>query len=162
VSPAHGVILMVVITILLALLVLLSVQMPVFEWYTPSGPEPVIIIRAIYHENEDNVLNYDSQVILFHNGTVPIGNDGIRAVFFKNGEELSCRIETFNGHLFIPTHHYGAQYMWGSGCSGSAWNPGEKIGIDFTDRTFKPGDLVQVDIINKTTGKVFSRHNFTA
>jgi hypothetical protein len=162
VSQTHGTILMVVLTILLALLVLLLFRMPAFDWYTPLGPEPIIIITAIYHHNENNVLNYDSRVILRHNGTEPFENDEIRAVFFRNGEEVPCRIETLNGHRFIPTRHYGVQYMWGSGCQGNAWNPGEKIGIDFTDRTFMPGDLVQVDIIKRATDAVVSRHNFTA
>jgi hypothetical protein len=162
VSQTHGTILMVVLTILLALLVLLLLWMPTFEWYTPHGPEPIIIITAIYHHNENNALNYDSRVILRHNGTKLFENDEIWAEFFRNGEKVPCHIETLNGHRFISTHHYGVERMWGTGCSTNAWNPGEKVGIDFTDRTFMPGDLVQVDIIKRATDAVVSRHNFTA
>jgi len=34
--------------------------------------------------------------------------------------------------------------------------------IDFTDGTFHPGDLVQIDIIDTTTKVVISRHSHRA
>jgi len=164
VSHTQAVILLIAITILLALLVLLMLRFPEFSWNAPSEPPEIIIITSVYHVSDrpPNAMNYDSRVILRHNGTERLENDALAAAFYRNEEPVNCRIETLNGHLFISTRHYGVEVMWGSGCSGTYWNPGEKTGIDFTDGTFRPGDRVRVDVIEKSTGNVVSRHTFTA
>jgi len=69
-------------------------------------------------------------------------------------------ISTMNGHDFISTSHTGIQWMGGSGCSGETWNPREQIAIDFSDGTFHPGDLIQIDVIDKITNTTISMHVF--
>jgi hypothetical protein len=39
--------------------------------------------------------------------------------------------------------------MWGAGCSDQYWDPGELLGLDLTDGTFRPGDEVRVDIYSR-------------
>lgn len=152
---------MVALTVLMAALILLFLWLPAFTWQTPAEPPAIIEIQLICHTDE-SILNYDSRVILRHNGTERIVNDDVRAVFYRNDLPVACNIETLNGYRFISTHHYGVQLMGGSGCSGLYWNPGEKTWIDFTDGTFHPGDQVQVDIIDKISDLVISRHHFPA
>jgi len=162
---AQATILMVAITVLLALLVYLLFRMPPLDWAAPlSSPPPLFVITSIIHESDRPPygINYDSRVILYHNGTVRFENDDLKAVFYRNGAPVACSIETLNGHLFIGTHHTGVEKMWGFGCSSPYWNPGERIGIDLTDGTFRPGDRVRVDIIQKSTARVVSRHTVTA
>ena len=67
-----------------------------------------------------------------------------------------------NGHDFISTSQFGVQWMGGAGCSGNHWAPDEMIAIDFTDDTFRPGDTVQVDIMDNTTSQPISRHVYHA
>ena len=62
-------------------------------------------------------------------------------------------------HEFIQTHHYGVQTMNGEG---SRWYPGRPITIDFTDGTFRPGDVVCVEIYSNTDGRLISADTYTA
>jgi hypothetical protein len=158
-SHTTAAILLIAITIILAALVLLMFRMPVFEW---AKPPSFLEIQKIYHVNEEGVLNYDSRVLLYHHGTGSLKNDDLKAVFYRNGETLPCRIMTLNGHNFISTVHIGVQTIGGMGCSGTSWDPREKIMIDFTDGTFHPGDLVRVDILGKPLGNLISSHTYPA
>jgi hypothetical protein len=158
ISPAIGTILLVAITIILALFILLLFWIPPLTFDFSPVPS-IIVITTIQNTDEiTNQLNYDSRVILLHRGTLTYPNKNLKAKFFKNGQLVNANIETMNGHDFISTSHVGVQYMGGSGCSGTTWEPGEKIVIDFTDGTFRPGDNVQVDITDIITGKTLSRH----
>jgi hypothetical protein len=153
---------MVVITIVLALLVLLLFHMPSLNYDMSPIPQ-IFIITAIYDVDEiTGLLNYDSRVILMHSGTLNYPNGNLKAKFLKNGQPVSCVIDTMNGHDFISTSHFGVQWMGGAGCSGNFWTPGEMIAIDFTDNTFRPGDTVQVDIMDNTTSQTISRHVYHA
>jgi hypothetical protein len=40
--------------------------------------------------------------------------------------------------------------------------PGERVALDFNDKTFHPGDLVTAEIYDTKTGNIISRHSFTA
>ena len=154
-----GIILLVAITFLLALLVLLMVQIQPFAG---NREIPAIFtITAIQGVDEiTGRLNYDSRMLLLHTGTADYPNRNLKAEIVKNGKPLSCSITTMNGHDFISTSHTGVQWMGGLGCSGETWSPSERISIDFSDGTFHPGDLVQIDIIDKVTGLTISRHEF--
>jgi len=150
---------MVSITILLALLVYLMFQIPNMEMYkTPSYLE----IKKVYSTNEGGVMNFDSRVLLFHRGTERLENDRLTASFFRNGQKLECRISTLNGHNFISTVHIGIQTMGGSGCTGTWWEPGEQIMIDFTDGTFHPGDTIRFDVHKKPSGTLISSYTSVA
>lgn len=149
---------MVAIVVLLAALVILMFHLPDFS--NPILPPPSFLeISGVYHTDEHGILNYDSRVILLHNGTERLDNAGLRAEFFRNGMKIPAVIETLNGNLFISTHHYGVQTLGGLGCSGLYWYPKEKIAIDFTDNTFHPGDTIRVDIFQKETGVLVSCHS---
>jgi hypothetical protein len=154
-----GVILLVAITFLLALLVLLMIQMQPFALNMETEIPKIFTITSIKSVDElTGQLNYDSRVLLLHTGKADIQNKNLKARFLKNGQPVSCTIATLNGHDFISTSHTGVQWMGGSGCSGATWSPGEQICIDFSDGTFRPGDRVQMDIIDKITNITISRH----
>jgi hypothetical protein len=158
VSQLIGIILMVGLVILLAALLMLLIQLPSFNLQEITRTPSFIEIRRFYYESELGYLNYDSRVILFHNGTEKLENSKLWAEFYRNGIKLPVVIETLNGYDFISTHHQGIQTMGGLGCSGTAWNPGEKISLDFTDGTFHPGDQVRVDIFTRPSGALISRY----
>lgn len=154
-----AVILLVAITIILAAIVALLFHMPQFNFeYAPS----IFEITRVYHTDEHGALNYDSRVILLHNGTVRFENDSLNATFFRNGNILPCEISTFNGYNFVSTHHHGIQTMGGAGCSGTYWEPRAKIVIDFADNTFRPGDRIRVDVYSKISKRLISRNYYTA
>jgi hypothetical protein len=160
-SDSFGVILMVAVTILLALLILLMINIQPFAWNMENKIPEIFTITAV--ESVDEItghLNFDSRVILLHTGQIAYQNRNLTARFFKNELPVSSSIITMNGHDFISTSHYSVQWMGGSGCSGETWNPGERICIDFADGTFHPGDRVQVDILDKNRNIVISRHTF--
>ncbi len=158
-SHSIAVILMVSITILLALLVYLIFQIPNMEMYKPPS---FLEIKKVYCMNEAGIMNYDSRVLLYHHGSEPLENDLLTASFFRNGQKLGCRISTLNGHNFIPTVHIGIQTMGGSGCTGTWWEPGEQIMIDFTDGTFHPGDNIRFEVNKKPSGVLISSYNHIA
>jgi hypothetical protein len=158
-SHTTAVLFMVGITILLAALVVLLFQIPAMDFL--GQQLPVFEIRSVDSTDEiTGTLNYDSRVRFVHNGTENYQNDRMKAVFFKNGGQWSCVIETLSGAHFIPSHHHGVQWMGGSGCSGTLFTPGEQVVIDFTDGTFRPGDTVRMDIMDKDTERILSTHSF--
>ena len=158
-SHTIAVILMVTITILLALLAYLMFQMPNMEIYKPPS---FLEIKKVYSTNEAGTINYDSRVLLYHHGTERLENDRLKASFFRNNQKLDCRISTMNGHNFIPTVHIGIQTMGGSGCTGTWWEPGEQIMIDFTDGTFHPGDNIRFEVYQKPSGALISSYTHIA
>lgn len=158
-SQTTATILLIAITIILAALVLLMFHMPPLFWEKPPS---FLEIQKIYFTNEQGILNYDSRVLLMHHGTASLVNNNLTASFYRNGEQVPCRISTMNGHNFISTVHIGVQTMGGLGCSGTTWEPGEKIIIDLTDETFHPGDSVRVDIFQKPADTLISSYIYFA
>ena len=162
ISRPTATLLLVAITLLLAVLVLLLFQLPQFDiGLQPSHPS-FLEIKSIGHITEHGVINFDSRVTLYHNGTISYKNDQLYPVFYRNSKRVPCVIETLNGYQFIQTHHFGVQTMAGLGCSGDTWNPNEKIAIDFTDGTFRPCDLVTVEVYLRPSDVLISRHSRTA
>jgi hypothetical protein len=156
-----GVILLVAITCLLALLVLLMVQFQPFTLNMEKEIPAIFTITSIQGVDEiTGHMRYDSRMILLHTGTTDYQNRNLRAGILKNSVRVSCTISTMNGHDFISTSHTGVQWMGGSGCSGETWSPREQIAIDFSDGTFHPGDIVQIDVIDTITNITISRHAF--
>ncbi len=151
-----------IVLILAALVLLLAPGLP--EWnLSIFTPEPSFIeIKVIHHQSETGAMIYDSRVILYHNGTLMYANNDLYAVFYKNQQKLPCIVETLNGHLFIPTHHFGVQTLAGAGCQGTYWSPKEKIALDFSDGTFHPGDKVTVEIYQKPKCTLISRYSTMA
>lgn len=163
-SQTTGSLVCVGITILLALMVLLAIQIPdlsVSLTAIENEPPAIFVVTGVIHESEEGVENLDSRVVLLHNGSESYPNRDLWARMYRNDELLDCRIETLNGHDFISTRHDGVQYLSGSGCRSDAWNPGERILIDFTDGTFRPGDLVTAEVLGPD-GILLSRHSYIA
>jgi hypothetical protein len=161
ISPVVADILMVGIVMILAIFVLLLFHLPSFYYIEPEISSD-LQIKGVYHVNEYGYLNYDSRVILINNGIEAHENGALYAEFYRNGEKVSCNIETMNGYDFISSHHYGVQTMGGTGCCGQFWNPNEKIALDFTDLTFRPGDIIKMDIFQRPSNKLISSHLYTA
>ncbi|MDK2974656.1 MAG: hypothetical protein PWP08_1027 [Methanofollis sp.] len=152
-----------------------------------AGAPCIFEIVSINHLDEDGqTLKYDSRVTLRYNRTPTSPDirdpaylmrqylgyqeenadrtawyvkDDLSAQFFRNGEALPSRIPTMEAHEYISTHHYGVQYITGTG---SQWCPGGSITIDFTDGTFRPGDNVRVEIYSNTDGRLISADTHTA
>ena len=160
-SPVIATTLMVAITIILvAIIAAMIFFLPSVQYFFAPFPA-IFTITSIESTDEiTGILNYDSRVILRHTGTATYQNKNLRAQFYKNGEQVGANIQTLNGHDFISTIHTGVQWMGGMGCEGAMWTPGEMTAIDFTDGTFRPGDSVQVDIIDSTTSQIISRHSY--
>lgn len=158
-SNQIGVVLLVAITVLLALIIFLMIQIPSFTFDMEKGIPVIFTITSL--ENIDELtghMNYDSRLILLHTGKEDYFNKNLRARFLKNGQPVLCTIATMNGHDFISTSHTGVQWIGGSGSAGATWTPGEQICIDFSDGTFRPGDKVQMDIIDKISNITISRY----
>lgn len=160
-SHVLAIIFLIAITIMLAALLLLMIHLPSLDLRNLKEPS-FLEIRDILHTNEAGVLNYDSRVILYHNGSVDLNNSCLRAEFYRNDSRIYAAIDTLHGTDFIPTHHNGVETMSGLGCKGPTWTPGEKMSIDFKDNTFHPGDRVRVDIINSSSGRLVSRSTHLA
>jgi hypothetical protein len=161
ISQPVAVLLLVAITVILAAMVMLLFHLPSFNLGTIATPSALQILH-VYHLDEQGNLNYDSRIILINNGTANYENKDLKAEFFRNGTKIPAIVDTMNGDLFISTRHNGIQTMGGLGCSGTTWRPQEKILIDFSDGTFHPGDLIRIDIFQKSSGAMVSSHAFLA
>ena len=163
-SSTIGNILLAALTILLALLVLLLFHPPPLDWSYSAGIPAIFVITSVQHQSDQYPypLNYDSRIILRHNGTESMKNDDLKAYIYRDGIRLMAAIPTLNGHNFVATHHYGVQWIGGTGSQGELWSPGETLTIDLPDGTLHPGDLVQVDVFFRTKNQIISRHTYTA
>ena len=156
-SPVIAEILAVLITIILALILLLFVMNFNISMYEPPQKTPEIfkLIKI-----ESSPPKYESKITLMHKGDKRYKNSLLRAEIYKNGNLLGCRIETMNGHEYIPTIHSYVKTMGGSGCSGDFWYPVEKTALDITDGLIKPGDEIRIDIFQKPENKIISSHTY--
>jgi hypothetical protein len=153
-----GVFLMVTVTILLAAAVLLALDCPTILLEADNTTTPLVLkITSVISTEPD----YQSILVLTNIGSEPFKNDNYRAEIYRNNLPLDCSVETLNGYNFIPTSHTGVQTLGGSGCSGYYWYPGERTKCDCSDGSIRPGDTIQVDIIEKSTETLFSRDTTT-
>jgi len=161
-SHTHATLLMVAITVILAILLLLMLlsMIPSWSWAEPSLP-PIVITDIVHTNGATGKLSYASRVYLLNNGSTVYENDCLRAIFYRDGQR-TCTISTLNGHLLIPSHHYGVRYLKGVGCRSPYWNPGEEMEVDLADETLVPGVEVTVEIVDRLTGKVVSKHTVRA
>jgi len=161
-TPATGVILMVVITIILACIVLSQVLLFNFAWQDTTVPA-VFKITLIRHTDEKGILNYDSYMVVKNTGDTGYKNQNLYANTYRNGVLLECIIPTMNGEKFIDgSHHFGVQNLAGMGAKGSTWYPDAMIWIDYTDKTFHPKDQITFEVYDNTTKRCISRHSYTA
>lgn len=162
-SHTHATLLMVVITVVLAaiLLLMLLSMIPSWSWAEPAELPPIIITEIVHTSTETGKLTYASRVFLLNNGSTVYKNDDLKAIFYRDGQRVRT-VQTLNGHLLIPSQHYGVRYLKGQGCRSPYWNPGEVMEVDLRDQTLIPGAKVTVEIVDKQTDEVISRHTVTA
>ncbi len=161
-SDTHATLLMVAITVILAIILLLMLlsMLPTWSWAEP--PQPPIVITGISHVSPaTGLMTHASRITLKNNGSTIYENDCLKAVFYVDGVK-ACTIQTLNGHLLISSHHYGVKTLGNEGCRTPFWNPGEEMIADLTDGTFYPGAEVTLQIVDKLTGKVISKHTVIA
>jgi hypothetical protein len=152
---------MLIVTFILAALVLLMmVQLP-YMYNEPSVPE-IFKITKIRHVDEQGTWKLDSYMVVMNTGTTGYKNQNLYALTYRNGDLLACSIKTMNGHNYISTHHYQIQNLGGQGSRGTTWDPGEKISIDYKDRTFQPGDVVTFEVYDAVSDQIISRHTYKA
>ncbi|MFA7199445.1 MAG: type IV pilin [Methanoculleus sp.] len=161
-SHTHATLLMVAITVILAVLVLLMAlaMIPSWSWAEPSLP-PIVITGISHASGETGKITYASRVSLLNNGSTVYENDRLQAVFYRDGQRAST-VQTLNGYRLISSHHYGVKYVEGEGCRSPYWNPGEELVVDLTDGTLVPGVMVTVEIVDRQTGGVISKHSARA
>lgn len=161
-SHTHATLLMVALTIILAALVLLMVlaMIPSWSWAEPALP-PIVITGISHASGETGKLTYASRVFLLNNGSTVYENDCLKAIFYRDGQRTAT-VQTLNGHLLISSHHYGVKYIEGEGCRSLYWNPGEEMVVDLGDGKLAPDVMVTVEIVDKRTEKVISKHSTRA
>jgi len=151
-TTIQNILLLAIVIIAGALILAYLLGFLTFLWGTSPFPSP-IQIYGVYHTHDIHPNSRsDSRVVLINNSDIEYPNKDLMANFLRNGQEVHACINTLNGHLFIPTAHNGVQWMGGPGCSDSNFSPHETIVIDFTDDTFRMGDLVTVTIYQRCNG----------
>lgn len=159
VSSPVGTILMVALTILLAALMLFIMFPSLFDAAVPS---PIQITAVRHYDEQTGRLNFDSRVILVYKGEKRLNNTCLRAVFYRNEQQVPAVISTLNGYQFINTVHTGVQWIGGEGCRDGGWCPDQMVSIDLADHTFIPGDVVRLDVIEMPGNQVISRSRYRA
>ena len=155
-STITGVLLMVVICLIMAaLLLLMFMELPYF-WSEPEIPT-IFEITNIRHTSEEGAPNFDSYLVLTNIGDRGYDNRKLYARTYRNGVLLPVMIPIMNGNRFIKIHPYGIERLGGPGSYDFHWYPGAIIYIDYTDRTFRPGDIVQFEVYDKDTNQILSR-----
>ncbi|HXW98916.1 MAG TPA: type IV pilin [Methanomicrobiales archaeon] len=163
ISPVLASMILVGMTVVLATLVYLMVAgLPATIPADAVSDMQFLEITAVYHVDDDApyAMNYDSRVLLTHKGTRELPNDDLRALVFRNGAQLNCRIDTMNGVKFQSSSHTGVQKISGAGCQGSTWSPGETLTLDLNNGTLHPGDEIRVDIFSKSGNRIISSDTY--
>ncbi|MFA5222518.1 MAG: hypothetical protein WC391_09580 [Methanoregula sp.] len=158
-STAIGTVVSVAITLIMAAFILAMV----LQWpHHPGNDEtPAIFkITKVRHTNEYGNLNYESYVVVINSGTEAYDNRKLYAKIYRNGELLPSIIPSINCQEFIDHHPNGIKTIGGPGTTNFEWGPGAMIAIDFSQRTFMPGDRVCFEVYNKDTGRIISRDTY--
>lgn len=161
-SNNNGVILMVAVTVMLASMVLVMclgfLTIPAFK--IAMIPEIFVITAVLHDDSVTHAMQYDSRLIIRHTGTETYRNRDLKAVVYRDDVQLGCQILTLNGGDFPSTAHFGVENLRGPGCIGDTWLPGEMTEINLSDYTFRPGNTARIDIIEKSTNTIISRHRY--
>ena len=161
-TQSQATILLVAITIILfaILLPILLGFLHLPEFKIRMIPGIFVITNVLHIDDESGAFDYDSRVIVLNTGPATYNNKDLKARIYRNEVPLNCVIETLNGVDFISTAHFGVDKLKGPGCQGLTWLPGELTSINLNDGTLHPGDTVRIDIIDKTTNEIISRHSY--
>ncbi len=158
---------MVMITLLLAVLVLL-IAIPMPYLYDVSVPS-IFKITKIRHDDGAGHMKFDSYMVLKNTGNSNYDNWNLFVLTYIDGEQIPAEIPTLNANEQAADHvHHLVQTLGGLGASGSKkkgnakWPPGASLSIDYKDGTFHPGDMVTIEVYNKTTKQIISRDLYKA
>ena len=161
-----GVFLTLAITIALAALVLLMVPQIPHLWQEPDVPA-IFKITKIRHTDKYERMTFESRVTLQNTAKTGYQNWNLYAITYVNGKKIPAEIPTLNANeQAADTNHHGVQVLEGEGASGSrakgnaVWTAGERLVIDYNDRTIHPGDSVTIEIYDATTKKIISRDTY--
>jgi hypothetical protein len=155
-SHSVGTVLIIGVTIILAALVLLlSLQFP--NLWGDSQVPAVFEITTIRHTNQYGNVNLESYMIVENTGDVAYDNRKLYAKTYRNGQLLPCFIPVINFNEFIDVHPYGIETIGGSGTNNYHWYPGGTIFIDYSQGTFRPGDIVQFEVYDRESNQLISR-----
>lgn len=165
-SHIIGTILGLGILFILAVIVLLMC----LGYQLPHGEDEIQdifkILNINHYDNINGKLDYNSYVTLINNGKDSYRNRYLSVKLFVNGKPVNCNLMTLNADAYCHSFHYGVDTIGGLGTEGgmtnslSKWYPGQELYIDFSDGTFRPGDTIQIEIYDKTTGKIISRDTY--
>lgn len=145
-----GVIILVAVTVILVAIVLLFL-LSFLSFVSHDQLAPSIIqVTSVLHTTPSGTMNDASRVNIQNKGTVEYKNGDLMAEFYNGHEKLYAKIYTLHGTDFIPTRHFGVATIGGTGCRGDFFSPNEEIGIDLTNGYYRPGDLVELRIYQKS------------
>jgi FlaG/FlaF family flagellin (archaellin) len=154
-TTAH--LLLVAITVILAILLLLSFHLPNFEW---GHTEPPVIFKIV--SISSTAPTFESHIFLKNIVKKDYENKELSAKIYCNDALLPCTILTLNTHDFISTAHYGIKNFKGQGGTGELWNYNQLLRMDLSNGFIHPGDIIRVDIIQTATDTVISRDSMKA
>jgi hypothetical protein len=159
---------MVMITLVLAVLVLL-VAIPMPYTLSDASVPSIFKILKIRHDDGSGHLNFESYMVLKNTGNTNYDNWNLFVLTYVGGEQIPAEIPTLNANEQAADHvHHLVQTLGGLGASGSRkkgnaiWPPGALLSIDYKDGTFHPGDMVTIEVYNKTTRQIISRDMYKA
>lgn len=162
VSPVIATLLLVTLTV-----ILFSVVAAVAISFTsaleqPLSPPEILAIESVDHQNGTSYkYTYAGNITVKNIGREFLWNSDYRPEFYVNGNKLYVELFTLNASDFGAVgkspkgiRRYG---LGGNGPNGYVWVPGASGFFDLTNKLIKPGDMLQIDIIRNSDGKVISR-----
>ena len=155
VSPVIATIILVAITVIMCGLFAAFAMAYVNELDERSNE-----ILKIEFTNSNSSNNYASIVTLKNIGNDLLVNSDYKPVFYINGNPFSTPDLISLKKSEYVNHNSGGVGplgIYGDGPDGDVWLPGDLGYIDLTNEKIKQGYVVQVDIIRKSDGKLFSR-----
>jgi len=158
-SSAQGILILLAITFVLAALVLhVALQWP----HLAGEPEvpAIFVITKTQHTNKYGILTYESDMVVVNTGSITYDNRKLYAKLYRNGELLPCIIPAINFNEFINRGHLGIKKIGGLGTNDYVWIPGALVSIDYSQRTFGPGDTIQFEVYERDSNKLISRDTY--
>ncbi len=147
---------------MLVLLMCLGFELP----HADAGVPDIFKITRVNHFDDNGKLDYNSYMILKNTGKDSFRNRYLSVKLSVNGVPANCNLVTLNGEAFCSSNHFGVQNIGGPGTKGNMaystarWYEGQEIFIDFSDGTFRPGDVICIEIYDSTTNRIISRDTY--
>ena len=154
VSPVIATLLLVALTIILCGIVA-AISMPFINQLDEQPPE-ILAIESVNHYNDAGEYKKSSNITVKNIGREFLWNSAYRPVFYINGTRHIIKDPELT-KLNARGQATGLGRITGDGPNGDAWAPGAIGYFDLTNRASRKGDVVQVDIIRNSDGKVISR-----